>query len=57
MVDTEPEDGPGIAACKIEKSVLGTPCYAVLTYQLPDTSAKMATLLRDFCQRHIQANE
>ncbi|KAL4522405.1 hypothetical protein Ndes2526B_g03354 [Nannochloris sp. 'desiccata'] len=33
MVDTDPEEGPGIAACKIESSVLGTPCYAVLTYQ------------------------
>jgi hypothetical protein len=33
MVDTDPEEGPGIAACKIEKSVLGTTSYAVLTYQ------------------------
>lgn len=33
MIDTDPEDAPGIAACKIEDSVLGTPCYTVLTYQ------------------------
>lgn len=33
MVGTDPEESPGIAACKIEKSVLGTTTYAILTYQ------------------------
>ena len=33
MIDTEPEDAPGIAAFKVENSVLGSPCYTVLTYQ------------------------
>ena len=49
VIDTEPEEGPGIAICNSVENV-----YAVVTFQPPETTARMAPLLKHFCEQHLR---
>lgn len=44
MVDVEPEASTGWALCKTESGITGQPCYALVTYEMPNISVRLAWL-------------
>lgn len=56
MLDCEPEASTGIAACRVERSRFGSgPCYVVVTYEQPHTSARVVPRLVAFAEQHLEA--
>ncbi|EFN56055.1 hypothetical protein CHLNCDRAFT_145521 [Chlorella variabilis] len=56
MVDCEPEQSTGIAVCRVDRSRLGArPCYIAVTYEQPQTSARIVPRLVAFAQQHLEA--
>ncbi|KAG2441905.1 hypothetical protein HXX76_003511 [Chlamydomonas incerta] len=50
-----PEESEGCAICKVDAGLGGQPCYGLITYQMPNISARMVPLLQKFCQDHLEA--
>ncbi|GLC33153.1 hypothetical protein PLESTB_000364800 [Pleodorina starrii] len=50
-----PEESEGSAIYKIEKGLGGQVCYGLITYQMPNISARMVPMLQKFCQEHLEA--
>ncbi|EFJ43847.1 hypothetical protein VOLCADRAFT_95924 [Volvox carteri f. nagariensis] len=50
-----PEESEGCAICKIAKGLDGQACYGLITYQMPNISARMVPMLQKFCQEHLEA--
>lgn len=50
----DPETSEGAAICRVEDGLGGRACYGVITYQMPNLSARMVPLLQAFCQQHLR---
>eukprot|EP00798_Chlamydomonas_sp_ICE-L_P014582 gene14582-20629_t len=50
-----PETSEGIAICQVEKGSDGGAAYGLITYQMPNISARMVPILQKFCETHITA--
>ncbi|KAG2485022.1 hypothetical protein HYH03_016225 [Edaphochlamys debaryana] len=48
-----PEQSEGIALCRVEAKG-GQSVYGLITYQMPNISARMVPLLQKFCQDHLE---
>ena len=55
MLDVDPEDSTGIAVCRVERGPGGLPCYAAVTFEMPNTTARVVPMLADFARRHLEA--
>eukprot|EP00878_Enallax_costatus_P027745 GHUV01029895.1.p1 GENE.GHUV01029895.1~~GHUV01029895.1.p1 ORF type:complete len:122 (+),score=25.09 GHUV01029895.1:43-408(+) len=51
-----PEASVGAALCKVDKGITGQPCYGVITYVMPNLSARMVPILQQFCEQQLKAN-
>ncbi|GIL44605.1 hypothetical protein Vafri_2128 [Volvox africanus] len=49
-----PEESEGCAICKIDNGLGGHACYGLITYQMPNISARMVPILQKFCQEHLE---
>ncbi|KAI3437647.1 hypothetical protein D9Q98_000098 [Chlorella vulgaris] len=55
MVDCEPEMSTGIAVCRVDRSRFSsTPCYVAVTYEQPQTSARIVPQLVSFAQQQLE---
>ncbi|EIE27498.1 hypothetical protein COCSUDRAFT_32018 [Coccomyxa subellipsoidea C-169] len=50
----EPESSEGAAICKVEDGPGGSSAFAVITYKMPNVSARMVQLLTDFCNAELK---
>ncbi|KAL6754842.1 hypothetical protein V8C86DRAFT_279633 [Haematococcus lacustris] len=50
----QPENSEGIALCKVEKSATGGASFGLITYQMPNISARMVPILQRFCGKHME---
>ncbi|KAK9815504.1 hypothetical protein WJX72_004767 [[Myrmecia] bisecta] len=50
----EPETSEGVAVCKTEQSVTGIPMHSVITYEMPNISARMVPLLVEFAKEALE---
>uniref|UniRef100_A0A6U2DU31 Profilin n=1 Tax=Chlamydomonas euryale TaxID=1486919 RepID=A0A6U2DU31_9CHLO len=51
----DPETSEGAAVIRVQSGIGGKPCYAMITYQMPNISARMVPLLQAFCDTHVAA--
>ncbi|KAF6258638.1 hypothetical protein COO60DRAFT_1470892 [Scenedesmus sp. NREL 46B-D3] len=51
-----PEASVGAALCKVERGLTGQPCFGVITYNMPNLSARMVPILQQLCEQHLKAN-
>lgn len=51
-----PEQSEGVALCRVERGQGGAPAYGLITYQMPNISARMVPLLHKFCTDHLVAS-
>lgn len=49
-MDTPPETSEGCALCRVAQGPSGCPAYAVITYEMPNISARMVPQLIQFCK-------
>lgn len=49
----------GIGLCRVENNYFSkdSTVTALITYELPHTSAQMMTSLRDFCSQYVSSNQ
>ncbi|GAB4819453.1 hypothetical protein N2152v2_006499 [Parachlorella kessleri] len=57
MVEVEPEVSTGWAICQTDLAITGRPCYALITYEMPNISARMVPKLREFSERVLKAKQ
>lgn len=50
----DPDNSEGAAVCHVATGLTGKPCYGVITYKMPQLSARMVPILQTFCQQHLQ---
>jgi len=50
---TDPEHSTGAAVCETKQSIAGEPLYTFITYELPNVSARMVALLREWAEDEI----
>mmetsp|Transcript_462 Transcript_462/g.959 ORF Transcript_462/g.959 Transcript_462/m.959 type:complete len:138 (-) Transcript_462:539-952(-) len=50
-----PETSEGCAICKIEQGLDGVAAYGMITYKMPNVSARMVPILQEFCTKHLTA--
>lgn len=51
-----PENSEGVAICKVDAGKSGRPCYGLITYAMPNISARMVPILHKFCTEHLAAS-
>ncbi|MEW5299112.1 MAG: hypothetical protein WDW36_002158 [Sanguina aurantia] len=51
-----PEDSEGVAICRLEDGITRQPIYGLITYSMPNISARMVPLLQQFCTQHLTAS-
>lgn len=52
-----PEASVGAALCKVDTGITGQPCFGVITYVMPNLSARMVPILQQFCEQQLKAAE
>lgn len=50
------ENSEGAAIYKVPAGPSGQPSYAFITYQMPNVSARMVSILQSFCDTHLAAH-
>lgn len=50
-----PHHSEGVALCRVESGPTGKPAYGVITFSLPELTAKHVPQLIGFCNSHLQA--
>mmetsp|Transcript_4511 Transcript_4511/g.7631 ORF Transcript_4511/g.7631 Transcript_4511/m.7631 type:complete len:165 (+) Transcript_4511:89-583(+) len=50
-----PESSEGVAVCRVEAGPGGQPAYGLITYSMPNISARMVPMLQQFCEKHLSA--
>mmetsp|Transcript_15139 Transcript_15139/g.39959 ORF Transcript_15139/g.39959 Transcript_15139/m.39959 type:complete len:141 (+) Transcript_15139:101-523(+) len=48
-----PEESVGIALCMVENTASGKPIFGLITYMMPNISARMVPILQQFCKEHL----
>lgn len=50
----DPDASEGAAICAVPQGLGGKACYGVITYRMPQLSARMVPILQAFCQQQLQ---
>ncbi|WIA18377.1 hypothetical protein OEZ85_009839 [Tetradesmus obliquus] len=50
-----PEASVGAALCMVQQGLSGQPCFGVITYNMPNLSARMVPILQQLCEQHLKA--
>lgn len=54
-MDGSPEQSTGIALLKVDAGQFGSPTFMLITYEMPNVSARMAQMLSDFGTKFLRA--
>lgn len=56
-MDGPAESSTGIGIVRVDKGIYGSPSYALITYEMPNVSARMIQMLSDFATQYLAADE
>ncbi|KDD73105.1 hypothetical protein H632_c2533p0, partial [Helicosporidium sp. ATCC 50920] len=52
-MDGNPEESTGVALCSVPRGLGGSHTFCLITYEMPQVSARMVQMLSDFCEHYV----